>query len=276
MIKNRDFVQIEPAGIFSSLELGDIWKRHDLIKYLVVTDFRSNNHGTSLGVLWVLIQPLMMAFIISIVMGYLVKVPSGKLPYPMLVLTGLMIWGYFSNTILKISNSIIANSYLLKKVYFPRIFIPLTPLISNLVELTAILGDILITGIIYNIYPEITWMIYLLVIVTLIFMTFGFGLILSILTVKWRDISNITPVFMQFFLYINPIFYPTDLIPQKYLWIYKLNPLVGLIDASRELVTGNAQIAIINLIYPGLASLVILIFGLLFFSLNENLITDSV
>jgi lipopolysaccharide transport system permease protein len=242
---------------------------------MLLRDIRTNNHATRLGVFWVIVQPFLMISILILVMGYLVRVPSGSLPYPLVVISGYMVWGYFSGGILKASTSIQANAYLINKVFFPRIIVPLVPIVSGLIELGVFTFIFILTSLYYEFKPNQSWLYLLWVLPTLVMITMGFGLIVSALTSRYKDLGNFLPILVQIGVYICPIFYLTSLVPEKFIWLYKLNPLVELIDVLRSALLGGT-IELTGLLYPSSFAAILMIFGVYYFYAAENSIVDRI
>jgi len=272
---NKPYLRIEPAKGWSPINFKELWQSRDLAFYLVLREIRSSNHATRLGFLWVILQPLATALVLSIVMGYLVRVPTGETPYPIVVLAGLLIWSYTSNTIMRASNSMITSSYLLTKVYFPRVIIPLVPIISGLVDVLILLVVVVGCCLFYGIYPKTSWLAVFITLPLAVLIAAGFGLWASAFTVRYRDFGNILPVFLQMGLYLSPVFYPSTLVPAHWRRLYELNPIAGLIEITRKAIMGGA-ISVHEFIYPALFAAVVLAVGVIYFRVSEDFASDVV
>lgn len=275
MITIKPHLRIESAQGWVPFNFSELWQHRDLMFYLVMREIKSTTHATRLGIFWVLLQPLATAMILTVVMGYLVKVPTGQTPYPVVVLSGLLIWSYFSNTLIRSSNSMVANAYLLTKIYFPRIIIPLVPIVSSLIDMLIMLCVIIATCLIYGIHPKFSWCIVLVTLPIVVMMTAGFGLFATALTVKMRDFGNILPVVLQLGLYSSPVFYPASLVPDKWRWLYELNPLVALIEATRGGMMGETKFFSL-LWYPLIVATLALLMGAFYFRISEDAAADTV
>lgn len=275
IVAPKPYLRIEPAQGWTPFSFSELWLHRDLMFYLVQREIRSTTHATHLGILWVLLQPLATATILSVVMGYFVKVPTGDVPYPLVVLSGLLIWSYFSNSLIRSSNSMAANAYLLTKVYFPRVIIPLVPIVSGLIDMAIILVVMVAVSLVYGIYPKLSWLIMLATLPAAVLLTTGFGLFSTTLTVKLRDFGNILPVMLQLGLYLSPVFYPSSLVPEHWQWLYELNPMVALIEVTRGAIMGETKLFYL-LWYPAVVAILGLLIGIYYFRISEDAATDMV
>jgi lipopolysaccharide transport system permease protein len=267
--------RIEPAGGWSPINIKEFWSYRDLLFHLVKRDIRSTTHSTKLGILWFLLQPMLSVAVISVVMGYFVRIDTNGVPYPLFVLSGFMLWNYFSNCITRSSNSMVANSYLLTKIYFPRIIIPIVPAISCLVELLIMMIAIVVLSAFYGILPKLSWLILISTVPAIIMLAIGCSLIMIGITSKFRDLLNALPVILQIGVYLSPIFYPLSLVPKNWVFIYSLNPVVGLVEATRAGLIGES-INALSLAYSISIAIVSIVCGIYYFRVSEDDIADGV
>lgn len=272
----KHHLRILPPQGWIPVSFTELWGYRDLLYYLVLRDMRSTTHATRLGFYWVLLQPLATAAIISIVMGFLVKVPTDGVPYPIVVLSGLLIWGYVSNVVMRSSTSMIANAYLLTKVYFPRIIIPLVPSIAGLIDMAIHLFVITACCLYYQILPQSSWLILPFTMALAISIALGTGLWVSSLTVRFRDFGNIIPVILQLGMYLSPVFYPSSIVPERWRWLYDINPMVGIIDVTRDAIIGQGDVQFVSLVYPMEIAFFLLISGIFYFRVSEDVASDLV
>lgn len=226
-------MRIEAPRGWSPIDLRELWRHRDLLFFLVLREFRSTTRGTKLGALWIILQPLAIAAVLTVVLGTFVRIPTGDVPYVVIILTGFLPWSYFSNAVSRASLSMIANSHLLTKVYFPRLIIPTVPVISGLVDLAIFLFLLTAVALALDIEPRQSWALLPLVAAFTVALAIGAGLWLSALTLRMRDIGHAVPVVLQIGMYLSPVLYPVALVPERWRWLYDLNPMVGIIEFAR-------------------------------------------
>ena len=255
----------------------DLWNYRELFYFLAWRDILVRYNQTTIGIIWALLRPLLTMIAFTIVFGKLAKLPSEGVPYPILVFAALLPWQFFSNALSESSNSLIGNSNLISKVYFPRIVIPTSSVIVSFVDFVisgAILSGLMIW---YNFWP--TWRLLSLPFFILIAFTasMGAGLWISALNVKYRDFRYIVPFIVQFGLYISPVGFSSSVVPEKWRLLYSLNPMVGVIEGFRWAILGkNIELYIPSFFLS--ICLVFLIFtgGLWFFRKTEKTFADII
>jgi lipopolysaccharide transport system permease protein len=213
--------------------LTEFAKYRELLYFLAWRDIKIRYKQTSLGLLWAIIQPLLTMIVFTFLFGRLGRIPSDGNPHSLFYLTALLPWIYFSSTLTSSSNSLISNSNLLTKVYFPRVILPASAAISGLFDFS--IGTALLAGLMayYNVWPQSTIFLWPLCVILLLVFTLGVGMFLAALNVKYRDVKYAVPFAIQLGLFVTPVIYPISLIPERYrIWI-ALNPLAGLIEAFR-------------------------------------------
>jgi lipopolysaccharide transport system permease protein len=217
----------------------DLWRYRELFYMLAWRDVAVRYKQTAIGLVWALIRPFLTMVVFTVVFGSLAKLPSGGAPYPILVFSAMLPWQFFANALSECSNSLISNSNLISKVYFPRLVIPASAVIVSFVDF-MISGMILLGLMIYfNFVPD--WRILTLPLFTLIAFaaSTGMGLWLAALNVEYRDFRYIVPFIVQFGLYISPVGFSSSIVPEKWRMIYSLNPMVGVIDGFRWAILGK-------------------------------------
>lgn len=271
---------IEPTSGWINLRPLSIWKYHELLYFFVWRDVKVRYKQTLLGIAWVIVQPLANMLIFSGLFGVLLNVPTGGIPYPLFVLSGLLPWQYFSSSLTKAANSLVDNTNLITKIYFPRIFIPFSAVLSSLVDF--FISAILLSFLIISYHLPITSALYYLPLFLLIAIltAFGFGLWLSALNVRYRDIKHLMPFLIQVWMYLTPVVYGTDLIPEKYRWMLSLNPMTGVIDGFRWSLLGskwlNSKETILYFVISLAISLVTLLSGMAYFRKTEQTFADVI
>lgn len=236
-IQNKELI-IE-AGRTEAQYWKDIWNYRELFYFLAWRDILVRYKQTTLGITWALIRPLLAMIISTVVFGYVAKLPSENVPYPILVFAAILPWQFFSNSLAECSLSLINNANLVSKIYFPRLIVPASAVIVSFVDF-LISGMILLALMIwFNFVPD--WRILTLPFFILIAFAaaIGGGLWLAALNVKYRDFRHIVPFIVQFGFYISPVAYSSSIIPEKWRLLYSLNPMVGVIDGFRWAILGG-------------------------------------
>lgn len=266
---------IKPQRGLLQLDLASLWEYRELLYFLVWRDVKVRYKQTVIGVAWAIIQPFTTMIIFTVVFGKLAKIPSDGLPYPVFAYTALLPWAYFSQALNRSGTSLVGNSHLITKVYFPRLMIPLaaatTPVVDFIVSFTILLGLMAY----YGITPTLN-ILYLPFFMLLAILTaLSVGLWLSPLNIRFRDVGYIIPFLTQIWMYASPVVYPVSLVPEQWRWAYSLNPMVGVIEGFRWALLGkeNPAIAVIGVS----ASMVLIIFigGVIFFKRMENTFADK-
>src|SRR5271168_547875 len=264
-----------PRGWFD-LRLAELWAYRELLYFFIWRDVKVRYKQTVIGVAWVVIQPLLTMGVFTLFFGRLAKLPSDGLPYPVFYFTALVPWTYFASALQNCTNVVVENQRVITKVYFPRLVLPISPVLAGLVDFA--IGFVVMLGVIavYGIRPG-TAFLWLPVFLLLALLTaLGVGLWMSALNALYRDVRYIVPFLMQFWMFASPVAYPSSIVPQRYRWLYGLNPMAGVIDGFRWALTGHGQPPGPQLAASAVAVLVILLGGLLFFQRMEGAIADRV
>jgi lipopolysaccharide transport system permease protein len=255
----------------------DLWRYRELFYFLAWRDILVRYKQTAIGIAWALIRPFLTMVVFTIVFGKLAKLPSGGVPYPILVFAAMLPWQFFANSLAECSNSLLGNANLISKVYFPRLIVPTSAVVVSFVDF-MVSGTILL-GLMawYNFVPN--WRILTLPFFILIAFaaSMGAGLWLASLNVKYRDFKYIVPFFVQFGLYISPVGFSSSIVPEQWRLLYSLNPMVGVIDGFRWAILKGES----HLYWPGFilsVALVILIFvsGIWYFRKTEKTFADVI
>lgn len=257
----------------------DLWRNKQLLIILSKRDISVRYKQTLLGVAWSVLRPIMTMTVMVFVFSYVAKLKGDEgIPYPLMVLCGITIWTFFANTFSQISSSILINSNLVSKVYFPRLLMPLSSVAVGFVDFLITLGIFLILTVFFN-HP-LSWnIIYLPAFLLLAFITsMGFGLFFAVLNVRFRDIGQLIPFIVQVGFYVCPIAYSSRLAQgtwyEKY---YNLNPMVGIIDGFKWCLLGDKAYFNPNSVYStAIISVVILILSLIYFRKKENTFVDHI
>ncbi len=267
---------IKPKKTFSWEDLKELWTYKELLYFFTWKDFKVRYKQTAVGILWAIFQPLMTMIVFSIFFGKFAKMPSDGIPYPIFVYTGLLFWQFFSSALTQTSGSLITNSNIITKVYFPRLILPISGVITKFVDF--FIASIILAGMMVY-YGYIPNMVGLLILPILLLITFmaaiGAGLFLASINVKYRDVRYILPYFIQIMLFLTPVIYPASMVG-KYSWLLAINPMTGVIKAARAALFGNAPINWELLGISFITVLVLLIVGIIFFKKTERYFADIV
>ncbi len=266
--------RIRPSRGWVSLKLRDLWEYRELLYFLVWRDVKVRYKQTALGATWAIIQPFMTMVVFSIFFGRLANIPSDGIPYPIFSFAALVPWTFFANGLANASNSLVGSANLLKKVYFPRLVIPLAAVAAGIVDF--VLAFVVLVGMMffYGIVP--TWnVIWLPFFVLLALVTaLGVGLWLAALNVEYRDIRYVVPFLTQFWLFATPIAYPSSLLPEPWRTLYGLNPMVGVVEGFRWALLGTQTAPGVMVLISALAAILILVSGAFYFRRMEKSFAD--
>jgi lipopolysaccharide transport system permease protein len=239
-LPDHPLVTIKPSKSWVSLNLRGLWDYRGLLYFLMWRDVKVRYKQTVLGAAWAIIQPFFTMLIFTIFFGSLVGIRTGDIPYALFAISGLVPWTFFSSAITNSSNSLLGDSRLITKVYFPRMVIPCATVGAGLVDF--IIAFITLLGLMIYYRVGVTWNILMLpvLVVMLALLALGFGMWMSALNVKYRDIRYVLPFTIQLWMFASPIIYPSSYIPEKWRLVYSLNPLVGIIEGFRASLFGQA------------------------------------
>jgi lipopolysaccharide transport system permease protein len=268
---------LRPARGWSFGNFRDLWLYRELVFFMTWRDLKVRYKQTILGVAWAVVKPFMTMVVFSIFFGKLAGVPSDGVPYPIFSFTALLPWELFANALSIASRSLVQNSHMITKIYFPRIILPLSSILSGLVDFAIAFVILIGMMIFYKIVPTpAIWTLPLFLLLALV-TALGIGLWLAALNVLYRDINYITPFLTQFWLFITPIAYPASLLPDKWHLIYALNPMTGVVEGFRWALLGTSQGAPgPMLLVSAVISVLLLLSGLVFFHRTERLFADMV
>ncbi|HOT77231.1 MAG TPA: ABC transporter permease [Candidatus Wallbacteria bacterium] len=220
----------------------DLWRYRELFLFLAWRDVLVRYKQTVIGVLWSVLRPLVTMVVFTVVFSRIANLPSNGAPYGVMVFAGILPWQFFSNALSDSGNSLISNSHLISKVYFPRIIIPASAVIVGLIDfLIAFVIMLVIMILWYSFIPPVTIVLTIPFLMLAFFSALGLGFLISALTVKYRDFRYIVPFIVQFGLYISPVGFMSSIVPEKWRLLYSINPVVGVIDGFRWAILGEAS-----------------------------------
>lgn len=256
----------------------DLWRYRELFYILAWRDIKVRYKQTVIGAAWSIIRPLLTMVVFTLLFSKVAGLKSvGNVPYAILVYAAMLPWQFFSNALSESSNSLIGNSNLITKVYFPRMIIPLSSIIVSLIDFIISFSILLLLFVWYGYSPG--WqVVFLPVFIFLTFtFSFGLGLLLTTLNVKYRDFRYIIPFIIQFGLYVSPVGFDSNIIPMKWRWLYNMNPMVGIIDGFRwSLLNGSTTFNNSSLLYSLILILIFLILGIFLFRKFERQMADKI
>lgn len=278
--KSWDLI-IRPQRAWWDLRLGELWKYRDLIRLMVWRDFVATYKQTILGPLWYLIQPITTTLVFTVIFGAIAKLPTDGLPPFLFYLAGTTVWGYFSSCLTNTSNTFTANAGIFGKVYFPRLSVPVSIVISNLISFivrmimfVAFLVYFILSG--SNIKITVWALMLPALILLMAGLGLGIGIIVSSLTTKYRDLQHMVGFGVQLLMYATPVIYPLSTVPENFQWLVLANPLTPIIEMFKLGFLGTSALHPVSLLYSLAFTLVALIIGTVVFNLVESTFMDTV
>ncbi len=255
----------------------DLWLYRELFFFLSWRDILVRYKQTTLGIAWSVLRPLLTMIVFTIIFGKFARLPSEGIPYPIFVYAAMLPWQFFSTSLTESSNSLISNSHIITKVYFPRIIIPASTVIVSFVDFMISSFILCLIMVWYKYMPD--WRILLLPVFLFLssVASFGIGLWLSSLNVKYRDFRHIVPFLVQFGLYISPVGFSSSIVPEKWRLLYSINPMVGVIDGFRwALFRGNVQIYLPGFLLSATMVTLVFVSGIWYFRKTERSFADNI
>ena len=256
-----------------SIDFRELYQYRELLWSLALRDLKVKYAQTIVGFVWAIINPLLTMLLLTFVFGQVVQVDTEGIPHPVFTMIGLVAWTYFSSLVSDAGNSVLSNQNMIKKIYFPRLILPLSKAISGLVDFSISLGLLMVLMLYYGVVPSQN-IIYIPIFIGLILL-FGItaGLWISALTVRYRDVKFVIPFILQLGVYASPIAYAMSAVPKEYLFYFKLNPMVGVIEGFRWCLVGTSTPD--DYIYWSILTVIVLfILGLFYFNKVEKVMAD--
>jgi lipopolysaccharide transport system permease protein len=230
---------IEPKKGWVPIDLKELKEYRELLYFLTKRDIKVRYKQTVLGGLWAVIQPVFTMAVFTLFFGRLAKIPSDGIPYPIFVYAGLLPWTYFANALSMSGNSLVGNSNLITKVYFPRLIIPLSSALAGLLDFFIAMLILFAMMIYYHFIPGPVMLLFPFLVALTFLCAVGVGLWLSALNVQYRDVRYVIPFLIQLWLFLSPVIYPISMVEEKYQWLLALNPMGGVINAYRASLLGH-------------------------------------
>lgn len=275
LLDNIPVTIIKPSKGWMPINLHELWEFRDLLYFFTWRDIKVRYKQTVLGFAWAIIQPFFAMVIFSIFFGSLAKLPSDGIPYPIFAYTALLPWTLFSESITRSTNTMVMNSNIIKKVYFPRMALPISSVLSPVIDFAIAFVILILMMIYYGIMPTVN-VIWLPVFLLLAIVTsLGIGLWTSALNAKYRDIQYVVPFMLQIWMFASPVVYAASMIPAKYQFLYGLNPMAGVIEGFRWSLLGTDSPGMI-ILASIIVSVVLLVSGAFYFRRMEKTFADEV
>lgn len=277
-LPDEPLITIERNHSWSPVNLRELWAYRELLFFLTWRDVKVRYKQTVLGVLWVIIQPLVMMLIFTLFFGRLAGLEqrTGGMPYPIFAFAGLLPWTFFASAVTNSSNSLVGSTHLITKIYFPRIIIPAAAVAAALVDFA--LASVILAALMIYYGVDVTWqLLFLPALVTLVALfALGVGVMLSAINVKYRDVRHALPFVVQIWMFVSPVIYPTTMVPENWRWALGLNPMTGIIEGFRAVLLGRAAVDWRLLAISTLVTLVLLICSALAFRRMETSFADVI
>ncbi|MFA6554507.1 MAG: ABC transporter permease [Candidatus Paceibacterota bacterium] len=276
MTTNSSITVIRPKKLFHFSDLKELWQYRELLYFFTWRDLKVRYKQTAIGVAWAIFQPFVTMVIFSVFFGGLAKIPSDGVPYPIFVYVGLLFWQFFSGALSETSTTLVTNQAIITKVYFPRLILPISSVMTKLVDF--IIASVILIGLMFY-YGYVPHLAGLFIVPLLLIITFmasvGGGLFLAAINVKYRDVRYALPFFIQILMFVTPVIYPAS-IAGKYSTILALNPMMGVIQNARAALLGTAPINWMLLGISFIACVILLFVGIYVFKKVERYFADIV
>lgn len=269
-------VVIEPRKGLFDLELGALWQYRELLYFLIWRDVKVKYKQTMIGAAWAILQPLMTMVIFTVIFGNFAKIPSDGFPYPIFAYTALLPWNFFATALNHAVGSVVGDAQLISKVYFPRLILPLSGVVSGIVDFAIAFIILLGMMIWFSITPTWGALALPLFLLLTVLTALAVGLWLSALNVRYRDVGHTIPFLTQFWLYASPVVYPVSLVPEKWRLLYSLNPMAGVIEGFRWALLGKESPDFGVMAVSAVAVVALLSGGVVFFRQMERTFADVV
>jgi lipopolysaccharide transport system permease protein len=269
-------VRIEPSKGWVSLKLRELWEYRELLYFLIWRDIKVRYKQTILGGAWAIIQPFFTMVVFSLFFGKLAKIPSDGIPYPIFCFAALVPWGFFANGMSQASNSLVGESNLIKKVYFPRLSIPIASVLGGIVDF--VLAFVMLLGMMlyYGMTPTLNAAALPLFLILAFITSLGTSLWLSAMYVQFRDVRHVIPFLTQIWMFATPVAYPSSLLDEPWRTLYGVNPMVGVVEGFRWALLGTQTTPGLMIIISYLVAIGLLLSGAYYFRRMEKTFADVI
>ncbi len=272
----EEFLEIQPSHGWRSINLGEVWRYRELLYFLTWRNIKVRYKQTVLGAAWAIIQPFFTMVIFSLFFGRLAKIPSDGIPYPIFSYAALVPWTFFANGLMQSSNTLVSSANLVRKVYFPRMVLPVSAIISGAVDFILAFFVLLGMMLFYGIMPtaNVIWLPFLLLLA--LTTCLGAGMWLTAMNVQFRDVRFAVPFLIQAWLFATPIAYPSSLLSEPWRTLYGINPMVGVIEGFRWALLGTNTAPGPIIFVSAFVSIILLVSGVFYFRRMEKSFADVV
>ena len=266
---------IEPSRRRLRLGLREGWRYRELLYFLTWRDVKVRYKQTIIGVMWAIFQPAIKVLVFSLIFGGLAKVDSQGFPYPLFVFAGLLPWEFFASSLSRGGESVVANANLVRKVYFPRIIIPMAAVGACLVDFAASFAILVVLMLHYGTVPTLSLVMVPPLVLAVLVLAIGLSLLISALNVAYRDLRYVLPVMLQVWMFVTPVIYPPTAVPEKWQWLLHLNPMTGIVGGYRSAILGTPFVWA-DLGISVLVAAAVFVCGLMYFRRMERWFADIV
>ena len=272
----RSITLIRPNRGLFDFSLGEVWQYRELLYFMVWRDLKVRYSQAALGAAWAIIQPLVAVAIFTVIFGVFAKLPSDGIPYPVFAFAAMLPWTLFSESTRRCALGLVGDTDLVKKVYFPRLVIPLANAVTPVIDFFLSLIALFLLMAFYQVWPSVNIVFLPLFVALATALAVGIGLFLGPMNVRFRDITHTLPFLLQIWMYATPIVYPLSMVPDRFKFIYSLNPTVGLIEGFRWCLLGTNSLDLRSIAITLVATLALLFFGLVYFKQQERQFADII
>lgn len=273
--ENSEWKIAPPRGWFE-LDLEEVWRYRELLYFFVWRDLKVRYKQAAIGFAWAVLQPLTTMLIFTLFFGRLAKMPSDGSPYPIFYYTGLLPWMYFAASLTAATNTIVEHERVITKIYFPRLILPFSAVLSPLVDFGVGFLLLMVMMLHYRQIPRIATLLTPLFLLLAVLTALSVGLWLSALNALYRDVRYVIPFLIQFWLFASPVAYASSIVPVRWRWLYGLNPMAGVVEGFRWALTGHGQPPGALVLVSSLTVLILFVGGVIYFKKLETNIADTV
>lgn len=268
--------RIRPATGLFQFDVPELWRHRELLYFLVLRELKVRYKQAAIGVAWALLQPILAVAIFALIFGHFAKMPSGNHPYVVFAFTAVLPWTYFAEAVRRSSSGLVTDAELIRKVYFPRLILPLAMVAAPLVDFAAGLIVLFALLAFYHIAPGLEVLLLPVFVAVAAALALSIGLWLGPVSVRYRDVVHALPFLIQIWLYASPVAYPLSIVPERWRLIYSLNPMVGVIEGFRWALLGDTRPDVTAMIASGVFILAALAGGLIYFRKMERSFADVI
>lgn len=267
---------IKPKKGWQLIDFKELTRYRDLFYFLVLRDIKIKYKQTVLGAAWAVIQPFFTMIVFSLFFGRLAKVPSDNIPYPIFAYAALVPWTYFANSLTLSANSLVGNTQLISKIYFPRLIVPIAPILAGLLDFFIALIVLFVMMLFYGLTPTPYVIVFPLLTLLMMMIGAGVGTWLAALNAQYRDIKYTVPFLIQLWMFSSPIVYPASMIPEKFRFWYGLNPMAGIIEGFRSILLGTVPFPFKMIVISTIVAILLFVSGVMYFRRMERYFADVI